>query len=73
MLRVLAMVAEELSNDATRRQVRDQLVHPMVRLVAEQAMPYLMAAMTIIVAILLMSMLSLGLSFMFYFRRPNAR
>jgi hypothetical protein len=71
--RVLAMAVDELSKEDTRRHIRDHLVHPMIHLAYEQAMPYLLAAMTVIVAILIMSMLSLAMSFMFYFKRPSFR
>lgn len=73
MNRVLALAVEELSKEDTRRHIRDHLVHPVVRLAYEQVMPYLLVATTIIIAILLMSMLSLALSSMFYFKKLNLR
>ena len=73
MHKVLSMAMEELGKDDTKRHIREHLVHPMIKLAYEQALPYLLAIMTVIIAILLVSLLSLALSSMFYFRRTNLR
>lgn len=67
--RVLALAVEELKREGTKHHIREHLVHPMIKLAYEQAFPYIMAIVTVVVAILLISLFSLGLSAMFYFRR----
>lgn len=69
MHKVLSMAMEELGKDDTKRHIREHLVHPMIKLAYEQALPYILAIMTVIIAILLVSLLSLALSGMLYFKR----
>jgi hypothetical protein len=67
--RVLALAVEELRRDDTKLHIREHLVHPMIKLAYEQAFPYIMAIVTVVIAILLISLFSLALSVMFYLRR----
>ena len=71
--RVLSMAIEELQQDATRKLVREQVVDPLIKMLHTQLMPYLMLLVAVIAAILLMSMMTLTLSALFYFRRLNPR
>ena len=66
--RVLAMALEELRSEDTRRCVSENLVMPLVKAVLVEFMPYAIAFTSVIVAILLMSALTLTLSAMFYFK-----
>ena len=67
--KLLGLAWEELGREDTRRHVREQLVHPMVRLAYEQAAPYLLAGVTVVVAILLVSLASLGLSLVLFLKQ----
>ena len=66
--RVLAMAIEELRSEETRRSVNNNLVMPLVKAVIVEIMPYAIALMSVVVAILLMSGLTLALSVLFYLR-----
>jgi hypothetical protein len=67
--RVMAMALEELGKDDTQKRIRDRIVDPLVKMMHAQLWPYLMMLMAIVMAILLMTMTTLALSAMFYFRR----
>ena len=59
--RVLAMALEELRSEETRAYVSEHLVRPLLRTVVAESMPYAIAFTTVIIAILLMSALTLTL------------
>lgn len=59
--RVLAMALEELRSEDTRAYVSEHLVRPLLRAVVAESMPYAIAFTTVIIAILLMSALTLTL------------
>ena len=67
--RVLAMALEELRSESTRCYVSENLVMPLLKAVLVELMPYAIIFTSVIVAILLMSALTLTLSAMFYFQR----
>ena len=69
VMRMLTLTVEELRREDTKHHIREQLVHPMIRLAYEEAFPYIMATGTVVVTILLASLFSLALSLLFYFRR----
>jgi hypothetical protein len=59
--RVLAMALDELRSEETRAYVSEHLVRPLIRAVVAESMPYAIAFTTVIIAILLMSALTLTL------------
>lgn len=71
--RVLSMVVDEMKRDDTQKSIRDHVVDPLVKMLFTQLMPYLMLLVVVIAAILLMSMMTLTLSALFYFKRMYAR
>jgi hypothetical protein len=71
--KLLAMAIEECRKEETKKHIRDGLVDPLIKTLHTQLMPYFLMTMVIVVALLLMSMMTLVLSAMFYFRRANFR
>lgn len=69
--RVLAMVVEELSKPEMQKHVRSSVVDPLIKMIYTQLMPYFMVVAVVFIAILLMSMMTLTLSALFYFRRTK--
>ena len=69
--RVLAMAADELGKDDTQRHIRTHVVDPLIKMLHAHLVPYLVIAMVLIISILLISMMTLVLSAMFYFKRSN--
>ena len=67
--RVLSMAIEELQQEATRKMVREHVVEPLIKMLHSHLLPYLTLLVAVIAAILLMSMMTLTLSALFYFRR----
>jgi hypothetical protein len=67
--KVLAMAVEELRKDETQQHVRQHVVDPLIKMLHTQLMPYVLLAAIVVIAILLMSMMTLTLSALFYFRR----
>ena len=63
------MAVEELRKDETRQHVRQHVVDPLIKMLHTQLMPYVLLAAVVIIAILLMSIMTLILSALFYFRR----
>lgn len=69
IMKMLAMTVDELKRDDTKKHIREQLVHPMIRLAYDEAFPYILATGTVVVVILLASLFSLVLSILFFFKR----
>ncbi len=67
--RVLALALDELSKEETQKSIRDRIVDPLIKMLHAQLMPYLLMLMAVVTAILLMTMTTLALSALFYFRR----
>jgi hypothetical protein len=65
--RVMHMVLQELSQDQTRNRVREHVVVPVIRMFMVECMPYAIALVACMCAIMLMSAITLSLSIMFYF------
>jgi hypothetical protein len=66
--KVLSLAMDELRKDDTQRTVRQHIVDPLIKMLHTQLMPYLLLAAVVVIAILLMSMMTLTLSALFYFR-----
>lgn len=66
--KVLGLAMDELRKDETQQTVRQHVVDPLIKMLHTQLMPYLLLAAVVVIAILLMSMMTLTLSALFYFR-----
>lgn len=67
--KLIAIAMDELGKSETQKRINDQVVAPLMKMLHAQLLPYLLFAIGIVIAILLMSMMTLTLSALFYFRR----
>ena len=67
--KILALAMDELGKEESKRHIKDGIVDPLIKMLHAQLMPYLLVLVVVITAIMLMSMMTLTLSALFYFRR----
>lgn len=67
--RVITLIADEFRKEETQRTVRNNIVDPLIKMLHVQLMPYMVLTVVVVAAILIMSMMTLVLSSLFYFKR----